>query len=183
MVTLHQIPMGFEPQGLVYLQLDLDKQSRQGAALMAVQREIVEEVKRLPGVTGASLSSVIPLSGNWSTNSANTSKHKLDDLWTNSVAPDYFQTTRTSFLRGRDLRWTDSTSSEPVAILNQAAANQLFPGEDPLGQHFTLDSGKTQTQVVGVVADAKYPPFVTPRHPRCTPRSGGTRSRRLPTFW
>ncbi len=156
MVKLRQIPIGFEPQGLVYLPLELEKQSRQGPALTAVHREVVEEVRKLPGVAGVSLSMVVPLSGNWSTSSADTAKTKIDELWQNRVGPDYFQTMRTPFLEGRDVRWTDSTAPDTVAILNQAAAKQLFPGEDAVGQHFSLDGGKSQTEVIGVVGDAKY---------------------------
>jgi predicted permease len=156
LVKLHQQPLGFEPKNLVYLPLDMEKQSKQGPALVAVNREIVGEIRKLPGVSSASLSEVMPLSGNWNTNSASSKRAKLSKVWLNRIAPDYFETMRQPFLAGRDVRWSDS-SAELVAILNQSAAKKLFPGESAVGQRISLDdSGVGKIEVIGVVADSKY---------------------------
>src|SRR5690606_9893672 len=51
----------------------------------------------------------------------------------------------------------DNTPAARVAIINQAAANQFFPGEDPIGKRFGRSpEASDQIEVVGVVRDAKY---------------------------
>jgi len=60
-------------------------------------------------------------------------------------------------LRGRDLAPTDDQPSERVALINQNAAESLWPGEDPVGKWFHLDEADGRPcRVVGVVEDGPY---------------------------
>jgi predicted permease len=55
---------------------------------------------------------------------------------------------------GRDFGWQDTAKSEHVVIINQAAARQLFPGEDPVGR-LGLLGGNNDTRVIGVISDVR----------------------------
>ena len=60
-------------------------------------------------------------------------------------------------LRGRDLASTDDERASHVAVINDAMAKMLWPGMDPIGQHFHRDwAGSPPIEVVGVVATGKY---------------------------
>jgi MacB-like periplasmic core domain len=54
---------------------------------------------------------------------------------------------------GRDLSWSDREDSQPVVILNEAAAKRLWPGEDPIGR-IAVVGGDDRT-VVGVVSNVR----------------------------
>lgn len=54
-------------------------------------------------------------------------------------------------LRGRTL--TDADRQAMVAVINEGAAKQSWPGLDPHGRHFKR--GDTEYTVVGVVADTR----------------------------
>jgi predicted permease len=74
------------------------------------------------------------------------------DIALNQISPDYFRALEVPLLRGRVFADTDSQNSEPVVILNQAAAARYFPGEDAVGRVVRLAGNRT---VVGVVGDIR----------------------------
>ena len=55
---------------------------------------------------------------------------------------------------GRDLSWSDGADSKLVAILNQAAAKRLWPGQNPLGRAAVV-AGWDDATVVGLVSDVR----------------------------
>ena len=62
-------------------------------------------------------------------------------------------------LRGRTITEQDTTSTQNVAVVNEAFVKRFFkPGEDPLGQRFGLDLPQygATFQIVGIVKDARY---------------------------
>ena len=71
------------------------------------------------------------------------------------ITPDFFKTMGAAMVRGRELRDADTVGAPWVAIVNETAARRFWPGLDPIGQHFTIDTvGDEQPrQVVGVVRD------------------------------
>ncbi len=70
------------------------------------------------------------------------------------ATPDYFSTLGQPLLAGRVFTTTDDTGAAEVAVINQTAAKQYWPGEDPVGSR--IDSGNnTFITIVGVVADVR----------------------------
>ncbi|HEX7937951.1 MAG TPA: FtsX-like permease family protein, partial [Gemmatimonadaceae bacterium] len=72
----------------------------------------------------------------------------------NIISPGYFSTLRIPLLRGRDFTDADRSGSQPVAIMNEYFAKQLWPGQDPIGRTFT--SSNVVITVVGIAKDSKY---------------------------
>jgi predicted permease len=64
------------------------------------------------------------------------------------ITPDYFRALGIPLLRGRV--FTDRDNS-PVVIINQATAQQYWPGEDPVGK--TISLGKYPFEIVGIVGN------------------------------
>ena len=71
------------------------------------------------------------------------------------VTPRFFETMRTPVVRGREISDQDTQSSSWVAVVNEAAARQFWPGADPIGQRLTITivPEERSREVVGVVRD------------------------------
>jgi predicted permease len=74
----------------------------------------------------------------------------------NEIGSDYFQTLGIPLLAGREFVRTDSTDSPKVAIVNQAFARKFNLGRDAVGKHLGNRRGPLDTEIVGLVQDAKY---------------------------
>ena len=72
-----------------------------------------------------------------------------------SVSAGYLKAAGTRLLRGRDLRDSDTADSSRVALVNEFMAEQLWPGEDPIGKRF-FAAPDEDWEVVGVVEQGKY---------------------------
>jgi putative ABC transport system permease protein len=77
------------------------------------------------------------------------------------VAGDYFQTLKVSLVRGRTFNERDTKDSPRVIIIDQAMAEQYFPGEDPIGKRLGVDAGNdnegsVMSEIVGVVAKMRF---------------------------
>ena len=70
----------------------------------------------------------------------------------NDITPGYFETLRIPMRGGRDFTEFDREGTTLVAIVNQAIAKQLWPGQDAIGKRFTIVSDPKLYEVVGVAA-------------------------------
>ncbi len=70
------------------------------------------------------------------------------------VTPGHFETMRIPLLSGRDFTDFDRDSTTPVAVVNEAMAKMLWPGQEPLGKRFSIVTEPKLLQVVGVVGTA-----------------------------
>ena len=73
-------------------------------------------------------------------------------------------------LQGRGFDDRDRQDSPGVVVINQAAARNLWPDQDPIGQRVALKAPSgaredTTCKVVGVVADSRYQYVVDPIRP------------------
>ena len=153
-LKLHQMPLGFEPAGLLHLTIDARHMNHQ-AALPEFYRQATERLKALPGVSDATFSQVVPLSNSVFQSGVTVPGGNEQPIWVNAVGPDYFATMRTKVLDGREFRWPDMDPARHIVILNASAVKLLFPSGGALGNHVFTD-GKTPLEVIGIVEDAKY---------------------------
>jgi predicted permease len=155
LTRLYRTGLGFDPKGLVNLELDMDKQPLEGAALLHWYQQFSETLGHLPGLENVTYAGMTPISGGMEASSYKTPYSNGDqEIYGNQVGPAYFATMRIPLRAGREFRWEDTNASGDKIILNETAAKTLFPGRSALGQ--IIPSGKSGYEVIGVVADAHY---------------------------
>src|SRR5262249_34052413 len=119
-------------------------------------------VQSLPGVETASLVNFLPLSRNSNGTRlvAEAGRHTDPErpLRANvsECYPGYFATLGIPLRKGRDFRFEDGPQGTSVVIVNEALAQALWPGRDPLGMRLKTISDDRKLgwrTVVGVVAN------------------------------
>ena len=130
------------------------------ARMSAYQRSVQQRLSALPGVTAAGSVNTLPLSNIGNTTTVDILDHPAKSMADappagyRSIGGDYFKALRISIVQGRDFGPGDTAGAPPVAIINQAAAKQFYPGEDPVGRRLRLMGGDTAVKtIVGVVHD------------------------------
>jgi predicted permease len=153
LLRLYRTGLGFEPNGVAVLRLDMGKQSLDGPVLMRWYEEFGDALRHEPGVRSISFASDTPLNGSIWTEAYKSPLSKGDqEVYMTSISPDYFQTMRITLSQGRDFTWKDTLAGGHKIVLSQQAAKLLFPGQNPVGQH-VVDFSKVAYEVIGVVGD------------------------------
>jgi len=124
-------------------------------------RAMRDRVSTLPGVTSVSWASGLPFWNNPSRSIVieGAGQRKASDKIATvvfTVDTDYFQTMGIPLVAGRVFGDNDREASVPVAIVNQALAEEHWPGGGALGHRFQFAGDTTWRQVVGVVRNANY---------------------------
>jgi putative ABC transport system permease protein len=125
-------------------------------------RQLFERVKSVPGVESAGFTSYLPLSGAirfvyfCPEGMACQGVGKDPLIAVRQVSTGYFDTVRTPLLRGRVFTERDTTSTPPVAVVNQTVADRYWPSQNPIGKHIANSRDMIQREVVGLVADVKF---------------------------
>jgi putative ABC transport system permease protein len=108
-------------------------------------------------VQSAALVTILPLGGISTLMTFARSENQGDDRrWTvpfRSISPDYFRVMGIPLLMGRPFNESDRAGAPQVAIVNEALARRMWPGENPIGK--SLPTGEF-FPVVGVVGNVKY---------------------------
>ncbi len=128
-------------------------------AQRAYQAQVLERIRAVPGVARAGSIHLLPLTrGNWAfpylaEGQVPTAGEPLPTANSRVVSPGYFETMRIPLLRGRDFNAGDDAGPD-VGIINRTFAEELWPGEDPIGREIKL-FGSDPFTVVGVVGDTR----------------------------
>jgi predicted permease len=151
------VDLGFQPSRAATIKVDYDdggNPARRGAIL----QEILRRVSAIPGIESAGMSDMLPLDRNrsWGLRAKGRAyrQGENEDAFVYVVTPGYFGAMGMHLREGRDFNWQDSPTSEPVIIINQAAARYHWPGEDPVGR-LAQGIGDADTRVIGVISDVR----------------------------
>ncbi len=134
---------------------------------VAFYSEVIERLKRIPGVREASGITFLPFSGpGAATGFTVVGRPPLppgQGLTTDVrvVHPDFFHAMAVPFRRGRNFDSGDYRADAPRKfVVNEAMAKQIFASEDPLGKQLVVRMGDTTPgEIIGVVGDVKYAGF------------------------
>ena len=165
--NLEQTPLGFDPSRVLLLRIDPTLSGHKEDALHQFYRSALERVRALPGVSSASVLTHALLSGSsWRSQLLPPGTPRIDRMghdestlvWRQVVDARFFDTLRIPLLRGRLFTDADHANAPRVVIVSRTVAERFFPGQDPIGQRFSMARGANAPvfEVAGVVADHKY---------------------------
>ena len=161
LTNLRSTDLGFNPDGLLVVGLDLRRAPVPKQQRLEQFREIRERVQRLPTVAAAAETAIVPVSGSmWNNNILIDGKVQETFPNFNRVSPGYFSAMQTPIVAGRDFADSDSTGASEVAIVNESFARRFFGSPNVVGRTFQIEepvgSPRPHYQIVGVVKDTKY---------------------------
>jgi putative ABC transport system permease protein len=171
---LMRVDPGFDPRGVMTLQFSLVGTAyREDEAVVAFGDRLLERVRALPGVEAAALAGQIPMGGNYDTwgfhivgrGAANPSEDPSAQRY--SVTPAYFDVMRIPLRKGRLITDQDRARTEPVMLISESTAKNLWPGEDPIGRQVQIGGmNRPPRTIVGIVGDVNHTTLTEPLAPQ-----------------
>jgi len=160
LVYLKTLPPGFDATNVMTAKLSLDDAHyRDAAAFHNLLDHSVNAMRHIAGVEDAAVGLSVPYERGLNDGLKVLDGKLVGKEWGSSLAyvtPGYFQTLRIPILAGRGVTDSDTSTSQPIAVVNVDFAHQFFDEPVPIGRHFQT-SGHTYT-IVGVVSNvAKRP--------------------------
>jgi putative ABC transport system permease protein len=162
-VVLRAVNPGFDANHVLTLEMSLNgdrfDKTAGVAQLVRVGRDRLSEI---PGVEESAFTCCLPIHAEFGLPFTIVGRPQPDDKdmpgagWTD-ISPGYFDVFHIPLRRGRSFSRNDDAGSAPVAMINEAAAQQFWPKQDPLGQQ--IEIGKEDAipdparAIVGVVAN------------------------------
>jgi predicted permease len=169
--TTQNVQPGFRIENSVLIEVDPSLAGYDETHGRQLLRSVLDRLRAVPGVESASMAATVPfgmvsLGRNIQRSSDAPAvgadpKSRTDGLSCrfNLVGEDYFATIGIPLLQGRAFRQdeTQNAKSDPVVVLDQLAAEKLWPGGRAVGQHIRFVENKSSSpgrdaEVVGIVA-------------------------------
>jgi predicted permease len=156
LVNYEHTNLGMRTDGLLVFGIT-PQQAKTNEAKFAFYRTLLERMRAMPEVASATFVDN-RIGGGWSSNDEPTVDGvtvSFDQvpLRTNNVGPEFLRTFGIPPLEGRDIRDTDTSTSQPAVVVNETFVKKLLPHTDPIGH---LLGKKHPSTIVGVAKDSKY---------------------------
>ena len=161
--NLQDFDPGFKREGVLLVNFD--------GLRTALPAALIDDIRRVPGVKSASISTHTPLSNaRWSEPAvpAGQAIPERDNATFVGASPSFFETMQTPLVAGREFADHDSVAGVGVAIVSEAYAQRFFPGQNPVGQHLSamVRRQRRDLEIVGVARNVhsisvRRPPSAT----------------------
>lgn len=164
-LAVMQVPLGFDPDHSWSIRLAMaGARFKNHDAIRAYTSDVIERVKRVPGVQDVAAATTSPLRSGWVamvTPAAAAADTPPTRAILRTVGADYFRATGTPIVRGRAIGSDDRSGSPEVAVVNEEFVQRVFGGGDPIGRRIDLNTlrapvpGRSGVTIVGVAANIK----------------------------
>ena len=136
-------------------------------------QRILQAVRALPGVESAGTVDALPFSGEnhggLINQGAALDTRSQMPAEIDVVSPEYLQTMGVHLSQGRWFNDEDTAPSSDTAIVNDVAAQRLWPGLDPIGKQICLfctpEKPNNSKRVIGVVSSVRHATMDGPLQP------------------
>ena len=150
---------GFATENVLTLETPLPLPQYSATAERArLYRQVLSEVRALPGVEEAGYISFLPLAmrgGIWPVEVAGDLEGETPETASlRYVTPGFFATLGVAVEAGRDVSDADTEERPMVAVVSRSFADRYWPEQNPLGRSFTF-AFRDRT-VAGVVGDVRF---------------------------
>ena len=156
--------VGFESADLVTARISLAGRYPDAAGRAVFVGRLLERLNQHAEAQSVAASTSVPFGG-WEVNQSfeilgrpAPLPNQEPDARIISATPSYFRAMGIPVVRGRDFSERDGSGAPRVAIINEAAARQYWPGADPIGQRLRVppDDPEAGLEIVGVVGDVRF---------------------------
>jgi len=171
---LMAIDPGFQTKGLLTARIELpDSKYATDAQKSQFFAQLLENIRRLPGVRSASADAFLPFTGIIAGTGAEVegrppipiAEQPVIDVAV--VEPRFFETMGIPLLQGRLFADREGIEVSHKVVISRAMAQKLWPNEDPVGKRVTIHMKKKDepSEVIGVVGDVKHAGLDAEVHP------------------
>jgi len=137
-----------------------EAQVKDAEKVLRMQNDILEQLRRVPGVSSAAMTSAIPMDGHNSSDVLFSRDRVYKDGQLPPIrhfvfiSPALHATLGTPLVAGRDLTWTDLYSHTPVALISESFAREYWRSPaNALHQQVREGMNDPWREIVGVVGD------------------------------
>jgi predicted permease len=172
-LALAQIDPGYDPNHV--LTFVLQSASRQADERAMFGRQVRQRLLAIPGVSGATAVTPLPLdgvliNGRWGTETAVSDPSKFRQANFHGVLPGYFEALHTRLVAGRFFTDADNVVDQKTdlprqIIIDENLAALAFRGEPAVGKRLLLRITTPEAEwyeVIGVVAHQRHSSLATP---------------------
>jgi predicted permease len=162
---LQNVLPGFNPRGVLTFDLTMTgRKYSDGQAILNAYRQLWERLERLPGAKAAGGVTSLPLSESfaWTPITVEGRTPLPGEKFLNAderlASGDYFEAMGIPLRRGRFFTEQDDLTKPIVVIVDEHMADELWPGQNPVGKRIhivELESKDPWQTVVGVVGRVK----------------------------
>ncbi|MDQ2842635.1 MAG: ADOP family duplicated permease [Acidobacteriota bacterium] len=160
--NLNRLRPGFDPEHLLTFQLTVSgRQYSDDNKRIAYQKELVQALQSIPGVSSAALISHLPLDGCCYTTNLLPEGRTLSPGTVLSTSfqiasPGYLATMHIPLTAGRFLTDRDTSEKPVLVVVNQTAARRFWNRADPIGAYGRFsDTQGDRFQIIGVIGDVR----------------------------
>jgi predicted permease len=162
-LRLSSANLGFEPRGVLTLKIAPSPRNYPDAPKRAAFfARVMEGARAIPGVQAIAIGDALPLAGGGGFAGTYFDGRPLPPMGGRPSLPvafvstAYFQALEIPLLRGRVFTESDRQPAPLVAVVNQAFAQEFYPGENPLGKRIEVGSREGRwREIVGIVGNLK----------------------------
>ena len=163
LMQLQGVNPGFTAESALALRVSLPARSYADSNAQHVfYTRVIDGLRALPQVTSVGGTSFLPLAGVgpgtsfWRADAPQPPPNERPVVDARPVTAGYFTAMNIPLLAGRDVQDGDTTDKDPVAVINETFARQIYPGDNPIGRTFILNLGNSKPhEIIGVVGDVK----------------------------
>lgn len=162
--SLLAVDPGFRPEGLLTMQIELPARVSTPEARLAYYGELLERLRAVPGVVAAGGTTRLPLGSTSVSTTIDVEGRprpdaELPEVQIRRAVGDYFTAMEMPMRAGRGFSDEDGPNGPRVTVINEAMADRLFPGEDPLGRRIRTGPNPSQNSwltIVGIVGNVRH---------------------------
>ena len=169
---LLEINLGFRTDNVLTMRLTLPQVNYpQNEQVATFYSRLVEQVEALPGVQSAGATSILPLSGSYSSGTTiveDTSAgeglqkfqgHPFLEADRRNVTPGYFESLGAKLLKGRLIAETDNDKAPRIAVVDEKFARRFWPNGEAVGKRIAVGGGPNNIEwgeIVGVIGHIRH---------------------------
>ena len=156
--------LGFNRENVLLVDFDPRLAGYKPDQLASLYQQLLDRVGPLRGVHAVTVAEYGPLGGGVNTSNVTIAGFTPEprqsmDVSHLLVGPQYLETLGIPLLAGREISAADNEASTRVAVINETAARNFFPDQDPIGKDIYMGGdirSDARLEIVGVAGDIRF---------------------------